>query len=1052
MSRIFWSLILNWFLLAHLCLVTLQRQINNNQKYKKKAIHSKAELSLVGRKLRIISNENLTAPRLGQGTLAKKNRREERIITEWMKKGSFKTGFITNSFSQHKRNPNANKNIKRVHQAKEEIKGNRYTYLETKMNSSMRHLLISQKLVGSPKTSMQKRSGKNTRQLYNDFMKRSIFQNPSSERKNLIKRATRQVIYADKYVPPMKRTCQEYIKLTYNDDYKVGRDFSIEYNGKVYKNKKYRVSNDYIEICDSYGYTQEACEIWKSWVFKQKCENLTLKELSLDHAAIGKRFAIYFAPFNRYFTRDEYVVVDTKPYVCKDKLEAKFPLNTSGELLLCKDSVFRMTYDREYQVFNNFSIFYNRREYTYNDYRVEEDEIKICNSSNIDVLNDWNTWNRWLKTSKKCDEGMVKLALKASAYTVTKDLTVYFKSRKEHFKQSNYVFTRSGKLAYICKETGNNLSLCSDSDVTIKYHERFEVWNNFSIFYKGEEYTPKKYRVTSANIKICNSSDVDIYKDAKEEMKKKCGDDEAESLDFFYTVDKNFTVYFAPSNQYFTRDEYVLDSPLLYVCKGKMRKVTTAKIQKDDETLCIGSKVNIAMNISNISEVITYNGKGYYPFEYKNLANDTIVQICNSSDTDTRNIWKYCNFWEKMQQEYERDCKKTRPLKFLDFRYKQLVNELKRFEESCPYMVKRWKGALCTCDSWPLIGYINPAIQLVVWIEPNVIIEYNDSYSHTKSNNTTLMDKKRSQIKNKNLVTIVFLEIFLSGLSLSAVCLVVLLIFYFIFPQLRTLPGKNLMSLSSAYLLWNVFGIICYSLYLTGYSRRDSHRCAPWVVTGHYFSFSIFTNITVNVYHLQKTFCTSIPSTQKGTNNTKQFVKYLAISWGIPFLVVAVEAVLIELDVVQFSFSKMNMCVYSDDSFWMGYVYLSLSSCLVIFDVFMFIVTGNYIRKKLTESTSILQNCNVMKKRKSFFILLKLSTIAGFNWLPVMSFSVSNPHRNIILALFVLTFLSGVCIAIAFVFTRKNFRLLQNRLMGRDKIQNKNRRAKAITNVPNSFV
>ena len=1021
MSRIFWSLILYWFLFAHLYLVTLQRQINNNQKYKKK-IKSKEDPSFLGRKFKIISNENLTAPRLRQGT--KKNRGEERIITEWMKERKFKTDVITNSFSEHKRNLNENKNIKRVHPAKEETKGNHYTYLEAKMNSSMRY----------PKTSMQKRSGKNTGQLHNDFMKRSIFQNPSFDRKNLIKRARRQVTYADKYVPPIKRTCKEYIKLTYNDDYKVGQDFSIEYNGKVYKNNKYKVSNDCIEICDTYYYAQEACEIWKSWVFKQKCENLTLKELSLDHAAISKRFAIYFAPFNRYFTRDEYVVVDTRPYVCKDKLEAKLPLNTSGELLLCRDSVFRMKHDREYHVFNNFSIFYNQREYRYNEYRVEEDEIKICNSSNIDVLNDWNTWNRWFKTSKKCDEGMVKLALKASAYTVTKDLTVYCKSLKEHFKHTNYVFTHAGKLAYICKETSNNLSLCSDYDVTIKYDERYEVWNNFSIFYKGEEYTPKKYRVTSANIKICNSSDVDIYRDAKEEMKKKCGDKEAECLDFFYTVDKNFTVYFAPSNQYFTRDEYALDSSFLCVCKGKMRKITTAKIQKDDETLCIGSKINIAMNTSNTSEVITYNDKEYYPYEYKNLANGTIVQICNSSDTDTQNIWKYRNFWEKMQQEYERDCRKTRPLNFLDLRYKQLVNELKRFEESCPNIEKLWKGALCTCDSWPITTYINPAIQPVLWIVHDVIIEYNDSYSHTKSNNTTLVDKKFSQIKQKNLVMIIFLEIFLAGLSVSAVCLVVLLIFYFIFPQLRTLPGMNLMSLSFAYLLWNVFGIISYSLYLSGYSRRDSHRCAPWVVTGNYFSFSIFTNITVNVYHLRKTFCTSIPSARKGRNNTKQFVKYLAISWGIPFLVVAVEFVLIELHVVEFSFSKMNMCVYSVDSFWMGYVYLSLSGCLVIFDVFMFIVTGYYLRKRLTESTSILQNCSVMKKRKSFFILLKLSTISGFNWLPVMSFSVSNPHPNIILALFVLTFLSGVYIAIAFVFTRKNFRLLRNRLVGSNKM------------------
>ena len=812
-------------------------------------------------------------------------------------------------------------------------------------------------------------------------------------------------------------------------------------------------------------YSQKPREIWRSWLFKQNCENRTLEKLSLDYAWINKRFTLYFAPLNRYFARAEYVVVDEEPYVCKDKLIHKSPLNTSADVLsLCNNSVLSINYDDDYVIFGNFLMAYvDPPKYfslDYSSYRVEGDVIKICMSSNIDVNKEWSARNRWLKTSPICDEDLIKLALKPSAYTINKNLTVHLKALKENIKPTNYVLTHSGELAYICIEPGNNLPMCSDFDITIRYDEYYEVRNNFSILYKEKVYTHKKYRVTSDGIKICNSSDIDVYQDAKEEMKKKCDGGAVETLDFFYTVDKYFTVYFAPSNQYFTRDEYTLDSPSLYVCKGNMRNVTTANTPKEHLSLCNGSKINIAMNTTNASEVITYNGRDYFPYEYKNLANNTVIQICNSSDTDTQNVWKYRNFWVKMQQEYYRSCKENKPLDFLNLRYEQLVNDLKSFQRHCNTYF--WKGVLCrTCVDKGLmtdVGMLNPAIQFsTIELLDDVIgvtIVYNeDSYSVNGSNGTiTFVYEVRLQNREK-LVMMVFLEVFLAGLSLSSVCLVVLLMFYSIFPQLRTLPGKNIMSLSFAYLLWNVFGLISYSIYLGGYNRKATYICAPWVVIGNYFSFNIFTNITVNIYHLQKTFCSSIPSTpsRAGASKKKQFLKYLAVGWGTPLLVIAIELVLIQTGVVGFSFSKLNMCAYSRGSFWMRYLYLSFSACLVVFDVAMFIVTGYHIRKKLMESNSILQNCNAMKKRRSFFMLLKLSTIAGFNWLPVMVFfTVSNPDRNLLLVFFVLTFLSGVYIAIAFVFTRKNYKLLRNKIMGRqgsDKIQSKNKRAKEIADI-----
>jgi hypothetical protein len=71
----------------------------------------------------------------------------------------------------------------------------------------------------------------------------------------------------------------------------------------------------------------------------------------------------------------------------------------------------------------------------------------------------------------------------------------------------------------------------------------------------------------------------------------------------------------------------------------------------------------------------------------------------------------------------------------------------------------------------------------------------------------------------------------------------------------------------------------------------------------------------------------------------------------------------------------------------------------------------------------------MVKTRKRFVLLLKLSTTVAITWLPVIfeRYIYLNVHFYIYKALWAVAFLSGVYIGIAFVFTRRNYQLLKKK-------------------------
>ncbi len=94
----------------------------------------------------------------------------------------------------------------------------------------------------------------------------------------------------------------------------------------------------------------------------------------------------------------------------------------------------------------------------------------------------------------------------------------------------------------------------------------------------------------------------------------------------------------------------------------------------------------------------------------------------------------------------------------------------------------------------------------------------------------------------------------LCSLALSFICLLLLLIIYCMLPELRTLPGLNLMSLSFAFSLWQIYLVAFLSLY-SRIGKQVKVPCAWLFVTTKFITYSILTNVAVNMYHLRKTFC-----------------------------------------------------------------------------------------------------------------------------------------------------------------------------------------------------
>jgi hypothetical protein len=644
----------------------------------------------------------------------------------------------------------------------------------------------------------------------------------------------------------------------------------------------------------------------------------------------------------------------------------------------CANFTFTIKYEDEYKVWNNFSILYQNYTYYFYKYRVTDDGLQVCNSSDPLVQ---QRWCNFIVSEKRMNSSQHCNASKAS-----KDYGVIF----GHFA--------------ICSA---KLSLsCDDDLIKIKYDEQYNVFKNFSLFYNKTMYDYREYRFSYDSLEMCASNDSRIQaiwrtRNSWQKFKEvyKCY-----RLYYllYYTVTKQFTVYWPNNGQYFKRNDYAVIDGKPFICGKKFRQISNTQPMKrrkisntkpqEDLSHCKDSIINITYDDeykvrTNFS--ILYKNKVYDYTEYRVL-NDGI-KICNSTDNYVRNTWKERNFWVKATVHY-RNC--NQPIYVYRIR-----REFYTVRKDFSVLILPTDQVIAKDDYGVHEGYLIICKEKLMYMLYYVIIRIPPSAVAS-----------------------------LCALALSIICLVLLLIVYCMLPELRTLPGLNLMSLSFAVLLLQTY----IAVYLSLYGRVGQVikiPCDRIEITNRFFMYSILMNAVVNIFHLRKTFCgnTLVKSDE---NKWKTFLKYNVFSWGVPLIITIVYIVLVKTDVLRFHqrLHTYTSCVMGNElPLWLAHMEkYGPPGCLFLCIIAMFSFTAYRIRQKLKASSSIAQKSNIVKTHNSFVLLLKLSTTTAISFFPLL-FQNMHFDYDIRMALYTVALLSGVYIGIAFVFTRKNYRLLKKK-------------------------
>jgi hypothetical protein len=280
---------------------------------------------------------------------------------------------------------------------------------------------------------------------------------------------------------------------------------------------------------------------------------------------------------------------------------------------------FTIKYENNYRVWNNFSMMYQSRMYRYNEYRVTEDGLQVCNSSDPRIKQRWRDLIAREKEvlASKYRNASVD-AFYYSNYTLYRNFSVFFKPTEQSFTRQDYGVT----FGYFAICSAKLSQSCNDYLVKVKYGDQYNVLQNFSLFYNNKMYDYREYNFGNEGLEMCASNDLRIRaiwrtRNSWEKFKDRytCRGSVKNINARYYTVNKQFTVYIGPTSQNFTKNDYGVKDGKPYILKKKLRPKST---------------------------------------EYRVLNNS--IKICNSTDSYVRNIWKVRNKWVKARMHLK-SCK-----------------------------------------------------------------------------------------------------------------------------------------------------------------------------------------------------------------------------------------------------------------------------------------------------------------------------------------------------------------------------------------------------------
>ena len=242
------------------------------------------------------------------------------------------------------------------------------------------------------------------------------------------------------------------------------------------------------------------------------------------------------------------------------------------------------------------------------------------------------------------------------------------------------------------------------------------------------------------------------------------------------------------------------------------------------------------------------------------------------------------------------------------------------------------------------------------------------------------------------------------GLSLSVVCLLLVLVTYFLFKELRTLPGVNLTNLSFSLL-------IAQLLYFAAGATRNRLVCTSVAVLLHYFNLASFMWMSIIAFDTYLTFSRSCRSRQR-TNQWKG--GFMALGWLPVLAFVVICFALDQSGKVAIGYGGTHHC-WINKFLANTIVFVLPVAFSILFNALFYVLTLLSIRKIKKQTRQAVYATN---NRKNAVLFFKLAVLMGFTW--IFGYLKILFHSNYFDYPFVIfTSLQGVFIAFGFVFTSR---------------------------------
>ena len=253
------------------------------------------------------------------------------------------------------------------------------------------------------------------------------------------------------------------------------------------------------------------------------------------------------------------------------------------------------------------------------------------------------------------------------------------------------------------------------------------------------------------------------------------------------------------------------------------------------------------------------------------------------------------------------------------------------------------------------------------------------------------------------------------GFGISILSVLLVLLTYTLFSELRTLPGKNLMNFCLSLFIFESLWLIVPAL------NRNTVSCTTFAILEHYFILVSFVAMSVISHHSCVVFSKkSVIARRSETEKRRTFLKYSAVVWASPAAFVALCIVLDKTE--KFPINYGTAC-------WLGtknakiFLFLLPIGISLLFNILAFLRTSIFLSQHK-------RHIGVFKQTKvqNLKICIKLSTLTGLPW--IFGF-LSAAFGNVVMFeyLFVIFVCSqGFYIAVAFLWNTKVLKLYKDLL------------------------